>query len=282
MASAGTLFTLCVWLYGIPFTVSLGLLASSAYCGVTYVSFTLEGRTWRRALETSYDRLFAVVYGASPPTNKTPTLGDAADTTREERDDRRRGQASLQCHREAQKMINLIMRDFVLEWYRSVTTETEFPHDCQKVLEHVALEINIRLQQIDLDQVILEVLTTLLPCLEAVNQAGKMEYNGVEIFDVRHERCLRAFEENPGVAHRALRSPEAETRYHRQLLDAVVQCALPEEYRCCDLTCMFLREILLGNILEPVLTLVCDPDFLNKVYAPLSQTPLGQIKVCPE
>lgn len=255
-----TAFFVCTVLYGLPLAVLLGLLASCAYCGVSYISFTLEGRQWRRALERGYDKLFTNVRGAGSFHRRR-----RRDNKEEEGSGIRRGQASLQCHKEAQKMTQLIMRDFVLEWYENASTELEFPDDCQKILEHVALEVNIRMQRIDLDEVIYELLAAILPYLEAVNRAGKVVFNGVEIFDVKHERCLRRFEETPSVSHRALRSLDAETRYYRQLLDAVIQSAIPDEYRNCDLACMFLRELLLHNILEPLLSLLCDPDFLNKV-----------------
>lgn len=257
--ATAAVFTLSLWLYGVPLSVFLALLSTSAYCAVAYASFTLEGHHGRSALERGYNQLFTAIYGSGAG---TPNLDKAVN---KQRDGRRRDQASLQCHKEAQKMIQLIMRDFVCEWYKNITTEVEFPDDCQKILEHVALEINMRMQHIDLDEVVHEVLAALLPCLEVVNQAGKLEYNGVEIFDATHEKCLHTFEENHTVAHRALRSPDTETRYYRQLLDAVIQCALPEEYRTCDLACMFLREILLSNLLEPLIILICDPDFLNKV-----------------
>lgn len=259
-ARVGTIavFLVCAVLYGVPLAVLLGLLASCAYCGVTYVSFTLEGRQWRQALEMSYDKLFSSVYGQGSLLWRRNEDGDRSKR-------KERGQASLQCHREAQKMIRLIMRDFVLEWYENITTDLEFPDDCQKILEHVALEINVRMQRVDLDQVVHEVFTAVLPYLVAVNEAGQLEYNGVEIFDVKHERCLRRFEENPTLFHRALHSSASETRYYRQLLDALIQSALPDEYRNSDLACMFLREILLRNILEPLVNLICNPDFLNKV-----------------
>ena len=261
IATTISVFFLATLLYGLPLAVSMALLASCAYCSVTYLSFTLDGRDGRRSLERGYDKLFTSLYGAS-------RFSQRCEGRREEKENAEecpQTKPSLNCHKEAQKMIRLIMRDFVIDWYKNITTEDEFPDDCRKILEHVALEVNVRVQRIDLDKVVPELLSAILPYLEALNQAGRVEYNGVEIFDVTHERCLRQFEENPSVAHWALRSPENETRYNRQLLDSVLQCALPEEYRNCDLTCLFLREILLRNILEPVLSLVCDPDFLNKV-----------------
>ena len=263
MIGTASLFTLCTALYGLPVAVLLGLLATSAYCGVTYVSFTLEGRQWRWALERHYEKLFAAVYGADSLQGRTIRGKDARET--DDKSARRRAQISIPCHKEAQKMIQLIERDFIESWYQNVTDDPEFPEDCRKVLEHVALEINIRVQQIDLDEVVHELLAAVLPYLEAVSRAGKLKYNGVEIFDVRHETCLRRFEEDPTVAHRALRSHDNEMRYYRHLLDVVIQSALPDEYGHCDATCMFLREVLLHNILQPTLSLLCDPNFLNKV-----------------
>ena len=251
---AGTLAAFCLStvLYGLPLAVFLSLLASCAYCAVTHLSFTLDGRDGRLALGRAYDKLFSSLYssGTGEPREKQPPAAISP---------------SRPCHKEAQKMIRLITRDFLLEWYKNVASEGEFPDGCQKLLEHVALEINIRVQQINLDELVQELLSALLPYLVAVNQAGRVDYNSVEIFDINHERCVRGFEANPAVAHRALRSPEAEARHLRQVLDSVIQCALPEVYGGCDVTCLLLREVLLGNIVEPVLSLVCDPDFLNKV-----------------
>ena len=248
------LFSACVGLYGLPVAVLLALLAACAYCAVSYLSFTPEGRHWRRTLESGYDRLFTALYERPTPTTTRKLRGQSSAG----------GAVSLECHKEAQKMTQLIMRDFVLEWYENVSDDLEFPDDCQKILEHIALEVNVRIQQVSLDELVCDLLATVLPYLEAVNQAGKMEYNGVEVFDVKHERCLRKFEENMAVAHRALRSPEAEARHYRQVLDTVIQCAVPDEYRNCGVVCVFLREVLLQNIIEPLLTLLCDPDFLNE------------------
>ena len=171
-------------------------------------------------------------------------------------------QVSKPCHKEAQKFIELIMRDFVKEWYRDVTNDVEFPEDVEKILEHVALEANMRVQKIDLDELVCQLLTLIHPYLEVLNETGVVDYNGVMVFDVENEKCLRAFESNHRVAHRALRSPESELRYYRQALDALVQCAVPPEYRNCDIACTFVRELLLKNIIEPLINLLCDPDFL--------------------
>jgi len=49
-----------------------------------------------------------------------------------------------------------------------------------------------------------------------------VDYNGVMVFDVENKKCLRAFENNHRVAHRALRSPESELHHYRQALDTLL------------------------------------------------------------
>ena len=185
-------------------------------------------------------------------------------------------QPMKKCHNESQKMIQMIMRDFIHTWYNTVTNDTEFPEDVQKVLEHVALEINIRMQQIDLEEVIVELLELILPYLEVLNEAGVRNFNGVELFDVTHEKCIKEFEANSKVAHPAMKSRAHEQRYYRQALDTLIQTAFPPEYAQCDIACMFVREILLTNIFEILFNLLCDPAFLYEAI------PLVLSKASPE
>lgn len=169
----------------------------------------------------------------------------------------------LKCHKEAQKIIQLVMKEFVRSWYSEVTSDTEFLEDVQKVLEHVALEVNVRMQQVNLDEVVVDILELILPYLEVLNKAGCRSYNGgIELFDVINDKCLKEFEANPKVAHYAMRSPVAERQHYRQALDALLQKAFPSEYARCDVACMFVRELLLKNIIEPLFELLCDPAFL--------------------
>jgi hypothetical protein len=181
-----------------------------------------------------------------------------------------------ECHKEAQKMIQLIMKDFILKWYASITSDTEFPEDIEKILDHIALEVNVRLQRVDYQGSVVELLELILPYLEVLNEAGIRSYSGVELFDVTTETCVKQFEANPMVAHYAMKSAQHEKRHYRQALDALIQCALPPEYAKCDVACMLVREVLVTNIIEPLFDLLCDPAFL---YGAI---PLVLAKATPE
>ena len=187
-----------------------------------------------------------------------------------------RNEPTKDCHKEAQKMIQLIMRDFILTWYGKVTSDTEFPEDVERILEHIALEVNVRLQKVNYQEVVVELLELILPYLEVLNEAGIRSYSGVELFDVTSEMCVKQFEANPKVAHYAMKSAQHEKRHYRQVLDALIQCAFPPEYAKCDVACTLVREVLIANIIEPLFGLMCDPVFLYEAI------PLILAKATPE
>lgn len=253
------LAVLCMQFFGTFSTLVLCGLGGLTYCSVCFVCFVSEAWEWRTKLDRCYKVLFSTKQGCTnwrsqSGANQTNGLPKSSNCI----------QVSKPSHKEAQKLIELIMQEFVLGWYGNITNDTEFPEDIEKVLEYVSLEVNVRLQKMDVEGTVCELLALVLTYLEALNESGMVEYNGVSVFDVSNEKCLRAFESYPKLVHRALRSPDSEMRYYRQAIDAVVQCAVPPEYRNCDIVCTFARELLLKNIVVPLIDLLCDPDFLHK------------------
>ncbi len=246
-------------LYGSLWTVLLLLAGGLSYCCTAFLCFHPEGQPLREEVGRLYEGLFRyLLRRASHDSQGVSAVNSVVNG------EGGRTQISQLCHKEAQKFIQLILRDFVAEWYENVTDDPEFPEDVHKILEHLALETSVRLQGIDLDNAVCELLTLILPYLEAGQEAGTLDYDGMKVFDINHRECLRAFENNPQVAHRALRSPEAEARYYRQVVDTLLQSALPPEYKNCDVACMFVREVLITNIIVPLVDLISDPDFLNE------------------
>lgn len=257
--------------------LQLALLALS-YLAVTFLCYHPEAQHLRDRVDQFYASLFHYLFRTGHAPRGCPPAGQPAINIAGGLPSRPGGgvKAAKLCHKEAQKIIQLLMRDFVVSWYSDITGDVEFPEDIQKILEHISLEINLRIQKIDLDEFIPEILALVLPYLEAVNEAGAVDYNGVNVFDTSHEICLRTFEGNPRVSHRALRGTGAETRYYRQAVDVLLQCAVPVEYGNCDMAFTFVREILVRNVVEPVIDLLCDPSFLNEAI------PIVLAKASPE
>lgn len=295
------LFSSSQWLFGLVWTLILCAISGLSFCCCAYISYRLEAREWREKLSEWYDRLFVWGFTYStnrhPQGNHkndhthftnshTPIPSESPQTStkgelssgvtlndqrppqpqalgQETSDTEGEGlQPMHECHREAQKIIQHIMKDFIQTWYTNVTSDTEFPEDVQKILEHVALEINVRLQQIDYQESVVELLELILPYLEVLNEAGIRNLSGVKLFDVTTETCVKQFEANSKVAHYAMKSPFHEKRHYRQTMDALIQCAFPPEYAKCDVACMLVRELLITNLFEPLFQLLCDPAFL--------------------
>lgn len=298
------------WLFGLAWTLILSVVSGLSYCATAYVCYRPEAREWREYLSEWYENLFAWGLGHSH-SSKNPLQGTHESTidhtpeknnhTHPSYESQTKAELSLGvllgderppqpqaaeqetvttqpmkgCHRESQKIIQLIMKDFIFAWYSNVTNDTEFPEDIQKILEHVTLEVNVRLQQVDYCEAVVEVLELILPYLEVLNEAGIRSYSGVELFDVTAEMCVKQFEANPKVVHYAMKSAHHEKRHYRQALDALIQCAFPPEYAKCDVACMLVRELLITNI-EPLFNLLCDPAFLYEAI------PLILAKATPE
>ena len=212
----------------------IGYLLTSFFC------FQPEGQKWRVELENLMESTFPSYL---KPTDVVPEAVVA----------------NVKCHKEAQKIIRLIMRDFVVSWYDGLSTDKTFPEDVQRVLEHIALEVNLRLQLVDVDKMVSELVAIVIPYISVLNEVG---VHGNKEFSTRHERCVRLFENNPTVAHRALRTPDAESSHYRHLVDVAIQCCLPSEYRSCGVATIFVREVLFHKVLRSLVDLLCDPDFL--------------------
>ncbi len=275
MLIGGVIVCFSCLLFGLVPALVLCMIFSIIYSIVCFVCFQAEGVHLRDKLEGYYETLFIRIFSYAHRTQSSKEQVPSKNSEKEN-SAAEKVQASKPCHREAQKIIQLVMRDFIHSWYGNVTSDLEFPDDIQKLLEHVALETNIRMQKIDLEEIIGEIATLVIPYLEAVNDSGVRSYNNIEVFDVNSETCLRAFECSDVVSHRALNSRELELKYHRQALDALIQCAFPDKYQHCDLECTFVRELLLKNIIEPLFDLLCDPHFL------ISSIPLILKKASPE
>ena len=229
-------------------SVCLGYALTAFFC------FQPEGLKWRVEVENLLKSAFPSYLKPSP------VARDAVV-------------ANVRCHKEARKIIKLVMRDFVASWYDQLTADKTFPEDVQRVLEHIALEVNLRLQLVDVDKMVSELVAIVIPYIEVLNEVG---VHGDKEFSTRHDRCVRLFENNPSVAHKALRTPDAESRHYRHIVDVAIQCCLPSEYRSCGVATMFVREVLLHKVLRSLIDLLCDPDFL------MAAVPLVLNKAPPE
>lgn len=165
-------------------------------------------------------------------------------------------------HFESQKLVKLIVRDFVVSWYSTVSTNEELPQDVIKVLQHLVLQLHLRVQAININDVILGILPIINPFIVSLNEVGYYSNEGIQVYDVNHPFCAILFEKNPRLTHPALKSSITEIRYLQKLVDCFLISAVPPQYRKCDIALQLIRNIMVYRVFRPVFDLICDPMFL--------------------
>ena len=229
------------------------LIGMATYSLFTLFLYRKEGRTWRERLTDWLSNFLLTRLPASPVERRSS--GPRFLFTD-------RGKVALLPHREAQKIIQLILRDFIMSWFRKVSSDSEMPLSAARLLEHIAIELNLRIQKVDIDKLITTLLPFIDPYLMAVNDAGCVNGRSQAQFDVNHPYCLMLFEKKTNVCHPALLKEGGEIEHARRLVDMFIQCAVPDEFSSCDPASMFIREVLVTKLVLPLISHLCDPDFL--------------------
>ena len=229
-------------------TVAVCLLITSSflsYCFISYVCFQPEAETWRGKINKCWLSLMT-------SWKRNPTSLIPARVT------------SPLVHKEAQKLIQLILRDFVISWFHQISENDELPKETVRLLEHIALELQTRIQAVDIDALILSLLPLLDPYITALNEVGFVNNRGKQSFDVNHEYCLLLFEKKSHLVHPALKTESSQLEHIQKLVDIFITSAVPSHYKHCDIGVQFIREILVYRVFHPFVRIICEPDFLLK------------------
>ena len=229
-------------------TVAVCLLIVSSflsYCFISYVCYQPEAEIWRDKLNKCW--LSLMTSWKRNPTSLIPT----------------RVKSPL-VHKEAQKIIQLILRDFIISWFHQISENDEFPKETVRLLEHIALELQTRIQVVDIDALILSLLPLLDPYITALNEVGFVNNRGKQSFDVNHEYCLLLFEKKPHLVHPALKTESSEIEHIQRLVDIFITSAVPSHYKHCDIGVQFIRQVLVYRVFHPFVRRICEPDFLLK------------------
>ena len=130
-------------------------------------------------------------------------------------------------HREAQKLIQLIPRDFVMSWFKRMSADDEIA--ARLLLEHIAIKLNVRFQKIDISNKLHPAYVPFIdPYLMAFNDAGCVNGRSQAQFDVNHPYRLMLFENKTSVCHHpTLCKDEGEIEHTHCLVDLFIQCAVP-------------------------------------------------------
>ena len=190
-------------------------------------------------------------------------------------------------HFEVEKLIQLIMRDFVIEWHSQFSQDDHFPSECRHLLETFAGSVEDRMNQVQTRQLLCDVIAVMVRHLSALNDIGALaEDDGrrqgkqTQAILISHKSAVEHFLTLPNSpTHPVLASKETEVRYIRACLDCACEVAFPDSFKKCSLAHYFMRELLANRLVNPVLDLLSDPDFLMMaIVAIFRKSPLSRLQ----
>ena len=180
---------------------------------------------------------------------------------------------------EVRKLTRLIRRDFVSDWYKKISSDSDFPAGVEQVLRGFASTLEDRLTNIDTKRVLCDVISVVMRHLEVLNDIQLKRRVGVSTVagQVDYYKEFKSFPFAP--VHPALDSERTELLYIRSCLDCICEEAIPKNSKDCAPARLFLREVLSVNLILPLMDLLSDPDFLMMaIVAVFSKSPPEKLK----
>lgn len=150
-----------------------------------------------------------------------------------------------------QEVIDLVIRDFCLSWFRNVgEDETAFVEILNKQFWTVIENLKERLHKVDMLNFLCSDLIEVLfkHCQDLkLSDAGK--YPGQTV---------------PFLLHPCLKERNSEIKYLRTIGESLIYCLLPDSDSQCDAMRFILREILASSLILGTAETICDPDYINQ------------------
>jgi sorting nexin-25 len=194
------------------------------------------------------------------------------------------------------EILILIVRDFVLTWYRDISSSPSFPTAVSAMLHGALGRLLSRLSSADLSSILVK---RVLP--KITTHVEQFQESEIALRGAGLERRLTESEEldmllasryasKGGKLHPAIDNlsssftKHAEENHLKSLLDRILPLILPANESRSKALCVVVREITACSILYPLMDMLTDPDFWNcTIHQLVSVCQLGaihQLTVC--
>ena len=163
------------------------------------------------------------------------------------------------------KLIENIIRDFIRTWYENVGEGEHFVSEIRDSLEMLCLEGYKRASQIDSHYLIEEVIVIFHGHLERFNKAMaivKAKDPKLRLSISSSQLLCQTYESQLTFEPPSLSSPAAKLSYLRNVIDSLLAAMIPKDTFSCDTGRFILREILTVQVMEPLVELLTDPDWI--------------------
>ncbi|XP_008056074.1 sorting nexin-19 isoform X1 [Carlito syrichta] len=172
-------------------------------------------------------------------------------------------EAERQLEQEISRTIQMIIRDFVLSWYRSVSQEPAFEKEIEAAMKGSVQELRRRISMMDSHALVQSVLTLCGCHLQSYIQAKEAtagKQNGpVEPSQIWEAYCRTA------VPHPAVHSPSTEVTYTRGIVGLLLQELVPKSHLETRTGRHIVVELITCNVVLPLISRMSDPDWIHLV-----------------
>ncbi|XP_045048672.2 sorting nexin-19 isoform X2 [Desmodus rotundus] len=174
-------------------------------------------------------------------------------------------EAERQLEQEINRTIQMIIRDFVSSWYRSVSQEPAFEEEMEAAMRGLAQELRRRMGMVDSHAFAQRVLTLcgchLQSYIQAKEATAGKQCGTVEPSQLWESYCRTT------APHPAVQSSSAEVTYTRGIVNLLLQGLVPKPHLETRTGRHVVVELITCNVILPLINKLSDPDWIHLVLA---------------
>ncbi|XP_020040251.1 sorting nexin-19 isoform X3 [Castor canadensis] len=172
-------------------------------------------------------------------------------------------EAEKQLEQEINHTIQMIIRDFVLSWYRSVSQEPAFEKEMEAAMKGLVQELRRRMGIVDRHALAQRILTLCGCHLQSYIQA-KEATSGKQSDRVQPSQLWDAYC-RATAPHPAVHNPSAEVTYTRGIVNLLLQGLVPKPHLETRTGRHVVVELVTCNVILPLINKLSDPDWIHLV-----------------
>ncbi|KTW32246.1 uncharacterized protein T551_00337 [Pneumocystis jirovecii RU7] len=185
------------------------------------------------------------------------------------------------------KIITLIIRDFVMRWYKEIAPHGTFPIVVEKTIRYSLIQLGNRMKNIDIGDVIVRKIIPIITShiAEFSVADAKVQHLGLKqnLTDLTELNLAVAKKYNNGKLHPAVTffhsgSVIYQKDHLRKLVGRIIGFILPDSELNSKIVFTLVREIISCGVLSPIIELLIDPDILNQLIETISSSIIRERK----
>lgn len=172
-------------------------------------------------------------------------------------------EAERQLEQEIDRTIQMIIRDFVSSWYRSVSQEPAFEAEMEAAMRGLVQELRRRMGMVDSHALAQRVLTLcgchLQSYIQAKEATAEKQSGPVEPSQLWEAYCRAT------APHPAVQSASTEVTYTRGIVNLLLQGLVPKPHLETRTGRHVVVELITCNVILPLISKLSDPDWIHLV-----------------